>query len=193
VEGKNRQFEKKSAQRQQQSDQNQRSIDGPGKHPRKIGDGKDLDRPIEQRDTEEHNGRGGSADEKVLQAGLDPHLAIPPQRNQHVEGVAGEFQGHVDAEQMHAAHQQHHRQGTGNQQEVNIAVASPGHPLQVAAKADRQKKPQGKQHFEDLRVKIHPVGSRKQQALLAHGPQADHDAQSGQRQCSRIKAARSGT
>jgi hypothetical protein len=75
------------------------------------------------------------------------------------------------------ARQQHHRQGAGEKQEIELGMLALGHPVQLAADADHQEKTHGEQNFNHLGEQIDLVGLAEQQPLRFQGRQADDDRQ----------------
>ncbi len=130
-----------------------------------------LRRREERGHAEKHQGRGGDPAEEVLDPRFHLLAAAASQRDQGVERVAGQLQCDIQGQELDAAHQQHHAQGTGRQQKIELRVPRLLNPVQVRAEADHEEEPHRQQALEDLGEEIDSIGSINQGPFQPDGRQ----------------------
>src|SRR5512139_1560677 len=98
-----------------------------------------------------------------------------PQGNQDVERVTGELEGNVDGEELNAAHEEHHAEGAGREEEVELGMVPLLDATQLGAEADNQEKTCGEEELENLGEEINPVSLEKECPLEPHRGQGHDD------------------
>ena len=131
---------------------------------------------------EEHEARGHGADEQIFDTRFHVDAVTPPQRDQDIQGVGRQLQGHINGEEFHRAHQHHHADGGGGEEEIEFRLVAFLNLGQVVGDHQDQEESQRQGELEDLAEQVHPVGLEKQISLLEQAKAGNQDADGRQGQ-----------
>ncbi len=179
MEGKHRQFEKKPGQGQQQTGRHHGMPHLTGNQIDQPVDVHGAGCPVNQGQTEKHDGRCTGPHQKIAQARSHPQTAVAAQKNQEIQRVAGQFQGQDQGQQVHRRGQEHHGQGTDRQQKKAFSMVPGRNTLEIVAQEDDQKKADGQEHLDHLGEKIHTVDTVEQVAAHRRTGQAGRNRDGG--------------